>query len=66
MSRIVAALAIATAFASPALAQSYDPSVGTGNIVRQPYQNSAPVPASDAYAQSPRSPRAFTTPRRQR
>jgi hypothetical protein len=64
--RIVVALAIATVFASPAFAQSYDPSVGSGNIVKSPYQNHPTVP-HDAYAQSPRavhSPRAFTTPRR--
>ena len=65
MSRIVAALTIATALASPAFAQSYDPSVGSGNIVKSPYQNNPTVP-HDAYAQSTRAVRAFTTPRRER
>jgi hypothetical protein len=72
MSRIVAALAIATVIASPAFAQSYDPSIGSGNIVSSPYRSSPTAPESKphhAYAQSPRavrSPRAYTTPRRER
>jgi hypothetical protein len=68
MSRIVAALAIATAFASPAFAQSYDPSVGSGNIVSSPYRSNPTAPAHHAYAHSPRvqSPRVYTTPRRGR
>jgi hypothetical protein len=72
MIRIVAALAIAMVIASPAFAQSYDPSVGSGNIVSSPYRSSPTVPHSNphhAYAQSPRavhSPRAYTTPRRER
>jgi hypothetical protein len=68
MSRIVAALMIATALASPAFAQSYDPSVGSGNIVNSPYQNNPTVPAHETYAQNPRavhSPHAFTTPHRE-
>ncbi len=54
MSKIVAALAIATVIASPAFAQSFDPSVGSGNIARSPYRSSPSVPngnAQQAYAQ---------------
>jgi hypothetical protein len=35
MKTIIAALALATAIASPAFAQSYDPSVGSGNLTAQ-------------------------------
>ena len=70
MSRIIAALAIATAFASPAFAQAWDPSVGSGNIVRSPYASNPTVPAyHHTYAHSPRavhSSRAYTTSRRGR
>ena len=58
--------AIATAFASPVFAQSYDASVGSGNIVSSPYRSNPTVPAHHAYAHSPRavqSPRAYTTAR---
>jgi hypothetical protein len=71
MSRIVTALAIATVIASPAFAQSYDPSVGSGNIVSSPYRSSPTPPngtLQHVYAQFPRtvhSPRAYT-PRRER
>jgi hypothetical protein len=56
MSKIVAALAIATVIASPAFAQSFDPSVGSGNIARSPYRSSPSVAngnAHQAYAQKP-------------
>lgn len=33
MKKVLAVLAITTAIATPALAQSYDPDVGTGNVV---------------------------------
>ena len=72
MSKILAALAIATVIASPAFAQAYDPSVGSGNIVSSPYRSNPTVPGSkphNAYAQSPRavhSPRAYTAPHRER
>ena len=56
MRTTIAAVALATIIASPALAQSYDPSVGSGNIAAQvtaprytPY-----VGAHGAYAQVPR------------
>ena len=58
MSKIVAALAIAMVIASPAFAQSYDPSVGSGNIASSPYRSSPTVPNSKphhAYAHSRRA-----------
>lgn len=36
MNKLFAAAALALVIASPALAQSYDPSVGSGNIVQRP------------------------------
>jgi hypothetical protein len=72
MTKIAAALAIAAFIASPAFAQSYDPSVGSGNIVSSPYRSSPTVPDSKphgAYAHSPRavqSPRGHTAPGRER
>src|SRR5215204_1516466 len=72
MSKIVAALAIATVIASPAFAQSYDPSVGSGNIASSPYRSSPTVPnvkPHHAYAHTPRalqSPRTYTAPGRER
>jgi opacity protein-like surface antigen len=63
MKKIFAAAAVAVAIASPAMAQSYDPSVGSGNIARNPYRNDLTNPHQgrapgwttpyDAYAQSP-------------
>jgi hypothetical protein len=35
MKKLIAAVALATVIAAPALAQSYDPSVGSGNIAGQ-------------------------------
>ena len=72
MNRIVAAVAIATVIASPAFAQAYDPSVGSGNIVSSPYRSSPTVPNGKphhAYAHTPRavqSPRTYTAPGRER
>jgi hypothetical protein len=69
MSKIVAALAIATVIASPAFAQSFDPSVGSGNIARSPYRNSPSVTTSDAhraYAQNPVESASATAPGRER
>jgi hypothetical protein len=37
MNRFLAAMAIATLVGSPALAQSWDPDVGSGNIAPAPY-----------------------------
>jgi hypothetical protein len=61
MKNIIAAVAFATLIASPAFAQSYDPSVGSGNIAR------AQAPAlqlklhgdNAAYAQVPNGGRAL-------
>jgi len=36
MNKFFAAVALATIIASPAFAQSFDPSVGSGNIAHQP------------------------------
>jgi hypothetical protein len=47
MNKLIAAVALATVLASPAFAQSYNPDVGTGNIVQ--FQLPAPA-AADAYA----------------
>jgi hypothetical protein len=38
-SKLIAAVAVATFFASPAFAQSFDPSIGTGNIVSSYYDH---------------------------
>ncbi len=51
MKKIMLALAFAAVVATPALAQSYDPNVGSGNIVPQAYLNNAN--GNDAYAQAP-------------
>ena len=51
--RIVVALAIATVFASPAFAQSYDPAIGTGNIAAQIEAPTAQSNAQAAYARVP-------------
>jgi len=40
MKTTIAAVLLATAIASPAFAQSYDPDLGTGNLVQQ---NAAPT-----------------------
>ena len=41
MNKLFAALALATVIASPAFAQSFDPSVGSGNIAQQSADDSA-------------------------
>jgi hypothetical protein len=38
MSKYIAAMALATVVASSAFAQSYDPSVGSGNLNATPYR----------------------------
>ena len=57
MRTTIAAVALATIIASPAFAQSYDPSVGSGNIAPQvsaPVYRSLPyVGAHGAYARVP-------------
>ncbi len=46
MKKLIVAVALAAAFASPAFAQSYDPDLGSGNIVQ------FAAPASQSAAQS--------------
>jgi hypothetical protein len=56
MKCLVAAATLATLVVSPALAQSYDPSVGSGNLNSVPYQAAPPAQGStphDAHAQIP-------------
>jgi hypothetical protein len=53
MKMLVAAVALATLVASPAFAQSYDPDVGSGNVVPQADAANylrAPVQQNDANA----------------
>ena len=42
MKKLITAAAFATVLVSPALAQSYDPDVGSGNIVPPAYAHAAP------------------------
>ena len=56
MKYFIAIAAFATLLTSPAIAQSYDPSIGSGNINAVPYQASQPPRAAsphDAHAQVP-------------
>ena len=55
-----AAATVATLFASPALAQSFDPSIGSGNIVT-PYAGNQTVtsPARDFAVRAQRATDAF-------
>jgi hypothetical protein len=50
MNKLFAAVALVTIIASPAFAQSFDPSVGSGNIAQK---NSGGDSALNAYAQQP-------------
>jgi len=71
MNKLIAALAFAAVvIASPAFAQSFDPDIGTGNIVRVP-QAAAPAPhlrldlgARGAFAQVPGGAPAAASPHR--
>jgi hypothetical protein len=49
MKSLFAVVALATVVASPALAQSYDPSVGSGNLNSMPYQAAPPAQGSTPY-----------------
>ena len=51
MKKLIAAAAFATVLASPALAQSYDPDFGSGNIA-PPLYAQAPRSASHAHARA--------------
>ena len=54
MKRLLTIMAVLTVVATPALAQSYDPSIGTGNIVANPAAASHQT-ASSARHQDARS-----------
>lgn len=62
MKKFIAAMALATLVASPVLAQSWDPDVGSGNIVPAPYGQTQdgystyqrPTNGYNAHAQAPR------------
>jgi hypothetical protein len=66
MKKLIAAVALASVIAAPALAQSYDPSVGSGNIAGQvtvnhplsAYARELPVPTGRGAA--PHAARPFT------
>jgi hypothetical protein len=55
INRFLAAMAIATALGSPALAQSYDPDLGTGNVAPAPTSYVDTMPGANAFAQAPRT-----------
>src|SRR5215213_712675 len=54
MNRFLAAMALAALVATPALAQSYDPDLGTGNIAPAPYAAAQTTEGFQAMAQVPR------------
>jgi len=49
MKTLIAAVAVATVVASPVLAQSYDPSVGSGNLNSAPYRTNQTAQGSTPY-----------------
>jgi len=49
MSKLIAAVALATLVAFPAFAQSYDPSVGSGNVNAGPYRKGQTVQLIASY-----------------
>src|SRR5258708_1635053 len=55
INRFLAAMAVATAISSPALAQSYDPDLGTGNVAPAPVAYADTASAANAFAQAPRA-----------
>lgn len=52
MKKLIAAAALATLIAAPAFAQSYDPSLGSGNIARQTAPFAVSPSGFGAYAQA--------------
>jgi hypothetical protein len=61
----LAVAAVLAAIASPALAQSHDPSIGSGNLNSVPYQAAPPPQGStpyDAHAQMPNGAQGQRTP----
>jgi hypothetical protein len=66
MKRLIAIVAVAASLASPALAQSWDPDVGSGNIAPPPYglrQSGSGTYENDhaGFAARAKAPRHFTT-----
>ena len=59
MNKLFAAVALVTMIASPAFAQSFDPSVGSGNIAQK---NTGGDSALNAYAQHPQMRRNSAKP----
>ena len=55
INRFLAAMAIVTAIGTPALAQSYDPDLGTGNVAPAPTSYVDTMPGANAFAQAPRA-----------
>jgi hypothetical protein len=55
INRFLAAMAIVTAIGTPALAQSYDPDLGTGNVAPAPTSYVDTMPGANAFAQAPRT-----------
>ena len=51
-SKMIASVAVATFLASPAFAQSFDPSIGTGNVVSSYYDNGGGLHAGAAQPQN--------------
>jgi len=69
MKKALAIAALAVSLASPALAQSWDPDVGSGNIAPPPYglnENGSNIYENDngAFAARAEAPRHFTSHRR--
>ena len=60
MKKVLAVLAITTAFASPVLAQSYDPDVGSGNVTPSAWTDNYSS-GFNAMAQAPRTHRQQAT-----
>ena len=57
MIKFLALAALVTIGAAPAFAQSYDPSVGSGNLNSVPYQKSQPPQSSSPYETRAQIPR---------
>jgi opacity protein-like surface antigen len=53
MKSLLAAVVLATLVASPALAQSYDPDIGTGNLDAAPYASNESYPVQHRTARRP-------------
>ena len=62
MKKLILAAALASVFISPALAQSYNPDVGTGNIAPHYAAPALPGGLGDARSQSPYAAYGAVTP----